>query len=322
MRPTFFLIIGILFLEGLYWSALARAGESARKDASLDLPMTLEQERALRPMETFRECHDCPELVVGPSGSFTMGSADGMPFKFMVGLLGSDQKAEFPALHRVTIKQTFAAGRMPVTFAEWDACVADGGCASYRPFDQGWGRGLRPVINVSWNDAVSYASWLSRKTGKSYRLLSEAEFEYVVKAGSETAYPWGTEIGAEQENCDGCGSLWDKSKVSQSLGANSFGVYKPAENPCGRDSSLRAPPCNVWEWVEDCDHGNRAGHGNYVGAPTDGSAWTERTCRRHVVRGGVWYYYPQFLRSAYRSAFNDVYRNYFLGFRIARSLVR
>src|SRR5438445_8667540 len=132
MRRTLFLIIGIFLFGGLCWPAIAGADESPRKDASSYSPMTPEQERALRPMEAFRECHDCPELVVVPSGSFMMGSADRAPFKFMVGLLGSEQRAELPVLHRVTIEQTFAASRMPVTFAEWDACVADGGCAGYR----------------------------------------------------------------------------------------------------------------------------------------------------------------------------------------------
>jgi len=233
--------------------------------------------------------------------------------------LGSDESLQ----HKVTIEKAFAVGRTAVTFDEWDACVADSGCAGYKPADQGWGRGQRPVINVSWNDIQSYLTWLSRKTGKPYRLLSEAEFEYVARAGSKTAYPWGAEIGKGNANCDGCGSSqWANNQTSTvaPFVANAFGLYDMAENPCGRDSTIRRPPCNVWEWVEDCDHGNHNGHGDYNGAPTDGSAWTSLGCSGRVVRGGVWYYYPPFLRSSYRSKFAADYRNYFLGFRVVRTL--
>jgi len=160
-------------------------------------PLSSERERAFQPKDIFTECKDCPELVVVLAGSFMMGSPNGEAFAFMVGApnsgrgLGSDESLQ----HKVTIEKAFAVGRTAVTFDEWDACVADSGCAGYKPADQGWGRGQRPVINVSWNDIQSYLTWLSRKTGKPYRLLSEAEFEYVARAGSKTAYPWGAEIG-------------------------------------------------------------------------------------------------------------------------------
>ena len=93
--------------------------------------------------------------------------------------------------HMVTIARPFAVGRFEVTFDEWDACVANGGCHGYKPPDEGWGRGRRPVINVSWDDATAYADWLSKKTGKPYRLLSGAEYEYATRAGTQTVYPWG-----------------------------------------------------------------------------------------------------------------------------------
>jgi formylglycine-generating enzyme required for sulfatase activity len=286
-------------------------------------PLSQEQELALQPKDRFSECNDCPELVVVPAGSFMMGPPDSEAFAFMVGAPnnGQEQRSNESLQHKVTIEKSFAVGRLAVTFDEWDACVADGGCAGYKPFDQRWGRGQRPVINVSWNDIQSYLTWLSRKTGKPYRLLSEAEFEYIALAGSKTAYPWGAEIGKGGANCDGCGSNNQTSRVEPFV-ANAFGVYEVAENPCGRDLGIRRPPCNVWEWVEDCDHGNHGGPNDDYGAPLDGSAWMGLGCRGHVVRGGVWYYYPQFLRSSYRSSFTTDYRNYFLGFRVARSLTR
>jgi formylglycine-generating enzyme required for sulfatase activity len=288
-----------------------------------DGPLSPERERALQPQDSFAECQNCPELVLVPAGSFMMGSSNSEAFVFMVGAPSiGGQASDQDLQHRVAIAKPFAVSRLAVSFDEWDACVADGGCNGYKPWDNGWGRGRRPVINVSWNDTKSYLAWLSHKTGKPYRLLSEAEFEYVARAGSNTAYPWGGEIDKGSANCDGCGSQWysDKMAAGRSFIANRFGLYDLSENPCGRDSSIRLPPCNVWEWVEDCDHGNHNGHGNYNGAPTDGSAWSRGDCSGRVVRGGVWYYYPQFLRSSYRTRFTTDYRNYFLGFRVARTL--
>jgi hypothetical protein len=138
-------------------------------------PLSATQERGLKAKESFKECDNCPEVVVVPAGSFTMGAS-----------------------HRVTFSRRFAAGMFPVTFDEWDACVAGGGCNGYRPPDQGFGRGKRPVINVSWHDAKAYVAWLSKKTGKTYRLLSEAEREYVTRADTTTPYWWGHTIATNQ----------------------------------------------------------------------------------------------------------------------------
>ena len=118
--------------------------------------------------------------------------------------------------HRVTMARQFAVGQFELTFDEWDACVADGGCNGYKPADAGWGRERRPVINVSWNDANAYVAWLAKKTGKPYRLLTEAEYEYATRAGTTTAYPWGDEIGKNNANCDGCGSQWGDKKRRRS----------------------------------------------------------------------------------------------------------
>jgi formylglycine-generating enzyme required for sulfatase activity len=148
-------------------------------------PLSAERERALKPKDSFKECNDCPVMLVVSAGSFTMGSP--------VGELGR-YPDESPQ-HQVTIAQPFAVGRFSVTFDEWDACVADRGCNGYNPSDEGWERGRRPVIKVSWEDAQRYTAWLSRRAGRAYRLLSEAEFEYAARAGTPTAYPRGQVIG-------------------------------------------------------------------------------------------------------------------------------
>jgi len=254
--------------------------------------MPLSAERALKPKDTFKECDQCPEMVVVPAGSFTMGSPASEP--------GRDVD-ESPQ-HSVTIAKPFAVAKFELTFDEWDACVADGGCNAYKPGDQGWGRGRRPVINVSWDNATVYVAWLSRKTGKAYRLLTEAEWEYAARAGSTTAYYWGDKLGKGNANCNGCGSKWDNAQTSPvgSFAANAFGLYDMAGN--------------VWQWVQDCYHDN------YNSASPDGLAWTSEDCSGRVVRGGSWISYPQLLRSAgrFRNTPND--RGNLLGFRVGRTL--
>jgi formylglycine-generating enzyme required for sulfatase activity len=254
-------------------------------------PLSPERERALRAKDSFKECDNCPEMMVMPAGSFIMGSPDTEQGRY------SNESPQ----RKVTIATQFAAGRFAVTFDEWDACVADGGCDGYRPADQGWGRGRRPVVNVSWDDTKTYLAWLSRKTGKSYGLLSEAEFEYAARADTTTAYYWGAEIGVGNANCKGCGGQWNHGPTAPvgSFAANAFGIYDMAGN--------------VWEWVEDCRHDN------YNGAPTDGSAWTAGNCTR-VFRGGSWMYEPRFLRSAYRGGDSSGYRYSDLGFRVGRTV--
>ncbi len=149
--------------------------------------------REMQPRSVFRDCKECPEMVVVPAGRFRMGDVN-----------GGGESDEQP-VHEVTIAYPFAVGRYEVMFAEWDACAADVGC-THRPGDQGWGRENRPVINVSWDDAQAYVRWLLRETGKPYRLLSEAEWEYVARAGTTTEYPWGDDIGTNEANCGGCSS--------------------------------------------------------------------------------------------------------------------
>ena len=241
----------------------------------------------------FRDCAECPEMVVVRSGSFDMGSPSGE-----VG-----RRDDEGPVHRVEISRPFAVGVYEVTFAEWDACVSGGGCNGYRPNDRGWGRGNRPVIYVSWEDAKAYVEWLSRKTRKGYRLLSESEWEYVARAGTRTRYWWGDSVGRNRANCDGCGSRWDNEKTSPagSFSANGFGLYDMHGN--------------VWEWVEDC------WHDSYRGAPSDGSAWVTFCDNvERVLRGGSWYLVPRFLRSASRHWRTAGSRNLYDGFRVARTL--
>jgi formylglycine-generating enzyme required for sulfatase activity len=217
--------------------------------------------------QSFKDCQNCPEMVLVPPGQFMMG-------------ISGSQKQQ-------TISQVFAVGKYEVTFAEWDACVAAGGCGRYRPDDQGWGRGLQPVINVSWSDAKKYVRWLSQKTGKSYRLLTETEWEYAARAGADTAYPWGDVIGSGNANCNGCGSQWDNKQPAPvgSFKANAFGIYDMNGNVC--------------EWTEDCINGN---------------------CNIRVIRGGSWFYDALNVRSAQRSGDSPGARDFDDGFRVAREL--
>ena len=242
------------------------------------------------PGETFQDCDECPKMVVVPSGRFTMGSP-----KREVGRYDSEGP-----MRRVRIDYQFAVGVYEVTFDEWYACIDTGGCGSYVPDDEGWGRGNRPAVNVGWDDAQSYVRWLSSRTGKTYRLLSEAEWEYVARAGTETAYSWGDSIGVNRANCNGCGSAWDDEKTAPvgSFAANAWGVYDMHGN--------------VWEWVQDCSNAN------YEGAPTDGSTWDSGNCDVRVLRGGCWGNSPRNVRSANRDT-PLVERSSKFGFRVARS---
>ena len=250
------------------------------------------------PLNRFRDCPECPLMVEVPAGSFLMGSPD---------TEAQRQDKEGP-VHRVTIARPFAVGVYEVTFDEWDACVSDGGCRGYRPDDQGWGRGRRPVINVGWNDVQLYVGWLSRKTGRAYRLLSEAEWEYAARAGTTTRYWWGNDILGDRANCRFCGSRWDNEQTAPvgSFSANPFGLYDVHGN--------------VDEWVADCRNAR------YTGAPTNGSAWTTGDCSARVARGGSYVHATWQCRSASRTFYNvprdGLQRNRAIniGFRVVRTI--
>jgi formylglycine-generating enzyme required for sulfatase activity len=261
-------------------------------------PLSAPEEHALKVKDTFRECDKCPEMVVAPAGSFIMGSPDTELNR---------AKYEGPQ-HRVTFARQFAVGKFAVTFDEWDACVRDGGCSGYSPNDESWGRGRRPVIKVSWNDANAYVKWLSAKTGKIYRLLSEAEREYVARAEARTAFWWGPTISPRQANYNGTyiygngptGEYRQRTVSVDSFRSNRWGIFQVHGN--------------VWEWTQDC------WHKNYVGAPAEGSPWESGRCDYRIVRGGSWATYPGDLRSAVRGRFAVDFRSDSLGFRVGRTL--
>lgn len=239
-----------------------------------------------------------PQMVTIPAGSFLMGSPTSEP----------EREVDEGPQHLVKVA-AFELGKAEVTFDEWDACVAAGGC-QHEPGDAGWGRGQRPVINVSWNDAHEYVRWLSRETGMRWRLPTEAEWEYAGRAGTRTPFSTGACISTRQANYNGNSDYND-------CGAQT-GVYVGKTQPVG---SYPANPWglyemqgNVWEWVEDC------WHDSYQGVPMDGSAWTQGACPERVVRGGSWGISPRFLRSAdrYRSVPGN--RGSGNGFRVARTL--
>jgi formylglycine-generating enzyme required for sulfatase activity len=237
------------------------------------------------PGETFRDCADCPEMVVVPPGDFDMGS--------------KETAFEQP-VHHVSIAKPYAIQRREINFDEWDAC-ADAGVCKNRPSDHNWGRGKQPVIEVSWEDAKQFVAWLSQKTGRKYRLPSEAEWEYAARAGTTTSFWWGKDIGKVNANCDGCGEAsLHKTMPTGSYRPNGFGLYDTSGN--------------VYEWVEDC------WNDNYKLAPKDGTAWTTGQCRQRVLRGGSFANKANAATSAARFRYDIDVRYYANGFRVARDL--
>lgn len=168
------------------------------------------------------------------------------------------------------------------------------------PYDESWGRADRPVINVSWNDAQAYTSWLSKKTGKHYRLPTEAEWEYAARAGSDEKIWWDSDAEVKQANCFNCGNEWagQRTVPAGTFKANGFGLNDMAGN--------------VQEWTEDC---YRAG---YAGAPVDGSAWLTPECTQRSVRGGSYTNPLDSLRNGKRGQYDQDTRLDNLGFRVVR----
>ncbi len=242
----------------------------------------------------FRDCADCPEMVVVPAGQFLMGAVDddGIP-----------ESWEQP-VHRVNIARPIAVGRFEITFEEWDRCYDAGACA-YLPDDGPWGRGRQPVFRVAHEDIGPYLDWLSQVSGHRYRLLSEAEWEYAARGGTTTAFHTGANIGVEQANfSDG------QPRPVGSYPPNPFGLYDMAGN--------------VWEQTEDCFNDS------YVGAPTDGRPRLSGDCESRVQRGGSFNVNadPHYVRSAHRSyqarsrtsMGEDEIEMHSTGFRVARDL--
>jgi formylglycine-generating enzyme required for sulfatase activity len=252
-------------------------------------------ERTVKSWNTSKDCSDCPEMVLVPPGTFLMGSP---------ATEKGHTDSEEPQ-HSVTIANAFAVSKFELSFAEWDICVGQGQCRA-NVYAHRWGRGRQPVINVTLQDAHTYVTWLSQVTGKPYRLLSEAEYEYAARARMQTAYPWGQQVGQGNANCDGCGSRWDAEQPAPvgSFSPNQFGLYDMVGN--------------VFQWIED------SYHLNYIGAPVDGSAWTGgiyAQIGKGSVRGGSWAYPPDLTRSASRSGMpTEDYIINNVGFRVAKTL--
>lgn len=261
---------------------------------------------AFHEIEVVTKTVPAPQMVALPAGTFVMGSPPDEDGRY------DDEGPQ----RTVTIGAPFAIGKYEVTFDEWDACVEDGGCNEYRPDDRGWGRGRRPVIDVSWEDARTYVTWLREKTGMSYRLPSEAEWEYAARAGTTTAWYWGAsandvcryanaaDLTAKERNPGWtvveCRDGYVEAAPVGQFSANAFGLHDMLGN--------------VFEWVQDC------WHDSYTDAPTDGSVWTTESCKARVLRGGSWLNYPWFVRSAYRDGYTAGYRDSDSGFRLARTL--
>jgi formylglycine-generating enzyme required for sulfatase activity len=291
-------------------------------------PLSHQQEVALAEKDRFRECAGCPEMVVIPEGEYLMGSRDDELDR---------SNAEGPQ-HRVRIRQRFAVGKLKVTREEFEKFIDETGYSTgdrcftlesnegkERPgrsfrnpgFDQD---GKHPVVCINWDDANAYVTWLSKKTGKLYRLLSESEWEYAARAGTTSPFWWGSSISVDQANYDGSpyggsakGQYRQKTVRADMFEANPWGLYQVHGN--------------AFEWVEDC------WNDTYQSAPSDGSirmaeSWAGRTagdygaggCSRHVRRGGAWNYAPKLLRSAFRDSRPTGTRASNLGMRVARTL--
>ena len=272
-----------------HWFTVTRPYMNARVRPYV---LSASAEQALKPKDSFKECSgECPQMIVIPAGSFAMGLPGGNQ---------ASDPSEQPQ-HTVTIGKPLAVSEYEITFAEWDTCTTFGDCPHLS--DSGLGRGQQPVIGVTWDEAQHYAAWLSEMTGKTYRLLDEAEYEYAARAGTTTAYPWGKDIGQGNTDCNGCGTRWD-NKTPASVGSFSptaFGLYDMVGN--------------VWEWTQDC------WHNDYSNAPTDGSAWNAGgDCTKHPVRGGSYVSDPSYIVSASRWGYRSDGRFDSVGFRVARTL--
>jgi formylglycine-generating enzyme required for sulfatase activity len=230
-----------------------------------------------------------PEMVDLPAGKFRRGD------------LHADGDSDEQPVRAVHIGKPFAIGRYPVTFEEYDLfCERTG---RKKPTDEGWGRGRRPVINVSWYEAADYAEWLGQQTGKRYRLPSNAEFEYAARSGREVRFPWGDEAGSDNAACKGCRSLWDALRTAPvgRFAPTGFGLYDMSGN--------------VWQWTQDC------WDGDYKSAPVDGGAYTSGAgCDKKVVRGGSWNAAPREARAANRWREPALQPSNEIGFRVVRQL--
>ncbi len=257
--------------------------------------------------QTLRDCAQCPELVIIPAGTFAMGSP------------ASEERRSGSEGPQHTVKlPSFAAGKYEVTFAEWDACVTAGGCGGYTPKDRDWGRDRNPVIMVSWEDAQKYVAWLSAKTGKTYRLLSEAEWEYAARGKmeggpNEPAFWWGGSVSSAQANYDATAIY--AGGVTGEYRKKTIPVGSFLPNPFG----LHDVHGNASEWVQDCYSNNYLKMPVRGAPPENGSAWQWKDCRERVIRGGSYFNSPPGIRAAARDLSDPGVRQPNIGFRVARN---
>jgi formylglycine-generating enzyme required for sulfatase activity len=246
---------------------------------------------------SFQDCESCPDMVAVPGGRFLMGAPKGE----------KGRKSEDEPQHEVTVGSPFAISKTEITFDEWEACALEGGCGNYRPEDSGWGRGRRPVIYVSFDDAKAYVDWLRGKTGKAYRLPSEAEWEFAARGGTSTPFASGATLAPTQANFDASSETANRKPGSYQGTTVEVGSFPP--NPYG----LFDMEGNVFEWVEDCWNGSHAA------APADASP-RGGDCKRRVAKGGAWYYEADYARAGARMNFPKGSRLNVVGFRVARPL--
>ncbi|MCA3367097.1 MAG: formylglycine-generating enzyme family protein [Roseomonas sp.] len=282
LNPAAFLLV-LAVLCGQVRDAQAQSPPSSPQARNASMPTGIGF--PVRLGDSFRDCSDCPELVVIPPGRFLMGSPATEKGRY---------SNEGPQ-RDVVLRAPLAVGKFEVTFAEWDACVAAGGC-SHRPNDRGWGRGFQPVIDVSWEDTQQYILWLKQRTAKQYRLLTEAEWEYAARAGTTSAFVTGHAISEAHANHN---YLANRPRPTGSYAPNRFGLHDMHGN--------------VWEWVQDCLERN------YVNAPGDASEpVVTQGCAWRATRGGSWSNASSFLRSAMRYGIPATNRRDDTGFRVAR----
>lgn len=243
---------------------------------------------AQEPGTFFKDCPDCPEMAAIPAGDFIMGDKSGRP-------------TEQPTV-RITLAKPFAISRTEITWNQWEACQKDGAC-DHIESDHGWGRGTRPVINMTFAQAEAYLAWLSKKTGKTYRMPSEAEWEYAARGGTRTRYWWGDEIGKGKANCRECGAgdfSGHKSAPTRTFEANPFGLYEIHGN--------------IWEWTADC------WHPTHEGADPAGKPRVAEKCTLMTIRSGSWYYFAPVSTAASRAKNDRRMKSYNIGIRAVREL--
>jgi formylglycine-generating enzyme required for sulfatase activity len=274
------------------WQSLVTMFQSAVASVPQTLAPVARQEAPRPPGFSFRDCTTgCPEMIVLPGGTFTMGAPP----------QESARKANEGPQHSVTIAP-FAVGKFEVTYEEWFACASDGGCATTpKPWAFKKGNEKHPAVAINWNDAQEYLQWLSARTGKTYHLLSEAEWEYAARGGTSTAYDWGD--AADRSRAQYGSNMLVPGAGTAPVGSfapNAYGLYDMAGNAA--------------EWTQDCVNPD------YTNAPSDGSAWITGECSLRRVRGGSWEDGLADMRSAARDGFRQNQNWQSIGFRVARNL--